>query len=137
MSKIVYLAGPIQGRSDADCIVWREDFTTLWAERGHGVLNPMLRDYRAFEDMEDYILAAQIVTEDLADIFNSDGLIVYFDRPSVGTSMEIVYARAANKPIVVVNASGKVVSPWLLHHSNKIVFFLADAADALEELIND
>lgn len=135
MNKTIYLAGPIQGRSDVECIHWRNVFTEIWKQRGYDVLNPMTRDYRPFEHIEDRILARQIVEEDLKDISMSDGLVVFFDMPSVGTSMEIVYANMMGKPIVVVNASGKVVSPWLLHHTTAIVSSLKEAANYLEGMI--
>ena len=48
--KRVYLAGPIHGRTDEDCMDWRESARVLLYADGAanrlGVLDPMRRDYR-------------------------------------------------------------------------------------------
>lgn len=108
----LYLAGPINGRSDSDCKDWREMVTLSWPGK---VLDPMRRDYRGRE-LEPGI-AAEIVAGDFEDIQNSDGLLVMFDKPSVGTAMEVFYAFwHLKKPVFVINASEKPLSPWLIHH---------------------
>lgn len=76
-----YLCGPINGRSDDDCKGWRE-----WVkERLPNCVDPMDRDYRGRE-LEPGI-AKVIVETDKADILGCDAMIVYFDKPSVGTVM--------------------------------------------------
>jgi len=123
----VYLAGPINGRSDADCMDWRrEAFRRLEC----GTFDPMVRDYRGRE-LEPGI-AAEIVELDKKDIDNCDLLLVYFDKPSVGTSMEVFYAWERRKEVVVVNASGKALSPWMIYHST----YQVDSLDQAIDLIN-
>jgi nucleoside 2-deoxyribosyltransferase len=113
---VLYLAGPINGRDDFDCKVWRDLVTMKWVGK---TLDPMRRDYRSVTLGPE--VAAEIVAGDLLDIRNSDALLVYFDQPSVGTSMEIFYAEhVLKKPVFIVNVSRKPVSPWLLHHSTVI-----------------
>lgn len=129
MKNPIYLCGPIQGRSDDECVVWRKEFQKKWAKLGYDVLDPMRRDYRNIEHLESRKIAAEIVAYDLEDINNSVGLVVYFDRPSVGTSMEIFYAASIRLPVVVINVSKQPLSPWLLHHSTDIVHDI-DAAVA-------
>jgi nucleoside 2-deoxyribosyltransferase len=82
-------------------------------------------------------MASIIVNKDLADLSNSDGVIVYFDKPSVGTSMEVFFAHAdLGIPVVVVNKSGKAVSPWLSYHSNLVVDDLSAGVAALSAIID-
>ena len=112
--KTLYLCGPINGRTDADATNWREYAKRLWPWQ---CLDPMRRDYRGRE-LEDGI-AAEIVAGDIEDIKASDAVLVFFDKPSVGTSMEVFYAKhVLSKPVVVIDASDKPLSPWLIHHSD-------------------
>lgn len=117
----VYLCGPINGRSDDDCKGWRE----YVKERLPDTRDPMDRDYRGRE-LEPGI-AAEIVMNDKSDVLESDVLLVYYDKPSVGTSMEILYAYERDKHIVLVDRSDKPLSPWLIHHCDVIVKSLDEA----------
>ena len=122
---IVYLCGPINGRSDDDCTGWRE----YVKERLDATLDPMRRDYRGRE-LEPRI-AAEIVDGDTSDISVSDIILVYYDKPSVGTSMEVRMAKAEMcKRIVLVNKSSSPLSPWLVHHCDEIYTSLDDAIEA-------
>lgn len=123
MKKIVYLCGPINGRSDDDCKGWRE----VAKEHLLSTLDPMDRDYRGRE-LEAGI-AREIVENDKKDIENSDILLVYYDKPSVGTSMEILFAYELGCRIILVNKSDKPLSPWLLYHCHKIYDSLEDAIE--------
>jgi nucleoside 2-deoxyribosyltransferase len=132
--KTVYLAGPINGCSDAECNDWREKAKTLLTP-DMDVLNPMVRDYRGQETES----TDEIVEGDKKDIDISDALLVFFDRPSVGTAMEMLYAWERKKKIVVVNASKSdngSLSPWLAYHSsNNIVGSVAEGVKRLRELL--
>ena len=90
----------------------------------------MDRDYRGRE-LEQHI-ADEIVEQDKADIESSDTVLVYFDRPSVGTAMEIYFAKMLRKFIVVVDVSGAPLSPWLVYHSDRIVKTLDEAIELLK-----
>ena len=61
-------------------------------------LDPMRRDYRGRE-ME---CVEEIVEGDKLDIDISTHILVIYDRPSVGTSMEVLYAWERKKPVIVV-----------------------------------
>lgn len=114
MTKTLYLCGPINGRTTEDATEWRELVKLYWPGQ---TLDPMRRDYRGRETEPG--IAARIVAGDIEDIQNSDAILVFFDKPSVGTAMEVFYAKhSLKKPVVVVNASGKPLSPWMLHHSD-------------------
>lgn len=119
----IYLCGPINGRDDNSAKGWREIVKRLW--RGK-FIDPMERDYRGVE--ADNAVAAEIVAGDLAGIDASDYVIAYYDKPSVGTSMEIFYAKhCAKKPVIVIDASNAPLSPWLIHHSDSVVYHIATA----------
>ncbi len=123
----VYLAGPINGCSDTECKDWR---ALAKAEIGeHAVFDPMVRDYRGRE-LEPGI-AKVIVEQDKLDIYLSSAVLVYFDRPSVGTAMEVQHAWQIGKPVFVANASGKQPSPWLVYHSRCILPDLMQALSAV------
>lgn len=124
--KRLYLCGPINGRSDDDCTGWREQVKALWPGE---CVDPMRRDYRGRE-LEPGI-AAEIVAGDIEDIDGCDALLVYFDRPSVGTSMEVFYAHREGKRIVVIDKSDKPLSPWLSYHSHDVVKNISSAISLL------
>jgi hypothetical protein len=123
----VYLAGPISGRSDAECRDWR---SYAAAHLFCLIADPMARDYRGRE--QEPGVAAEIVEGDKADITACVAVLVHFDRPSVGTSMEVLFAWTIGKYVVIANVSGAPLSPWLLYHSHAQTTSLADAV----ELVN-
>lgn len=114
----IYLCGPILGRTDEDCIDWRARATTLLEPLD--TLNPIRRDYRGKENNPEII--HKIVEDDEDDIRNSAALLVMYDKPSIGTSMEIRMAfKEVKIPVFVVDISGQPRSPWLVYHST--IFF--------------
>lgn len=122
----VYLCGPINGCTDEECRNWREYVKAKLPD----TLDPMRRDYRGHEDQS----VDQIVELDKIDISKCDALIVNYDRPSVGTSMEIIYAWERGKFIVLVHTVGVSLSPWLHYHSHAIVTSFDDAITILKNL---
>lgn len=124
--KTLYLCGPINGCTDEECKDWRELAKTAW---DGATIDPMRRDYSGKEDQS----VNEIVELDKIDVMNSDALLVNYDRPSVGTSMEILYAFERGKLVVVVAREGERISPWLRYHSHKICNSFADAFKFLTE----
>lgn len=114
----IYLAGPINGCTDAQANDWRTEAKKSLPDH----LDPMARDYRGKEAES----VNEIVEGDKADIDSCDAVLVWFERPSVGTSMEVLYAWERKKPVVAVNKSGKPIGPWLAYHST-VVDSLEDA----------
>lgn len=113
-NKLIYLAGAIAGRSDADCNTWRQTVTRLW---GGQTLDPMRRDGRGRELQEGS--TKEIVEGDKADIMACDAVLVWYEAPSVGTSMEILFAWEQHKPLVLMNISGQpdhMLSYWIRYH---------------------
>jgi hypothetical protein len=77
-------------------------------------------------------MAGQIVSADEEDIRNSSALLAYFDRPSVGSAMEIRMASVELQiPVYTIDVSGAPRSPWLVCHTWK--FF--DSLEAACEFI--
>lgn len=129
--KTIYLCGPINGRPDSECRDWRETVKKRWDGE---CLDPMRRDYRGRE--QEPGIAAHIVAGDIADIEACDAVLVYFDKPSVGTSMEVLLAHQMGKPIVIIDASEKPLSPWLTHHASSITKHLSVALACLNMALN-
>ena len=118
----IYLAGPIFQMGDHDCIDWRKEAKRIL--NGAEVFDPMDRDYRG-STTENY---RRIVEEDKAFIDKCDVLLVNHLKPSVGTSMEVLYAWERKKKIVIISKSYDI-SPWLLYHSTKIFNSLSESID--------
>lgn len=145
----VYLCGPINGRTDADAMNWREAIKRMiergesdnypderpLAELGVRTLDPMRRDYRGRENEPG--IADEIVELDLLDVARVDALIVYYDKPSVGTSMEVFHAWRQGKFVVLVDHSGRPLSPWLAYHTHRVVPSLWDAVRELRVRVED
>lgn len=124
----LYLAGPIMNCSDSECRDWRDWVTENWEGK---TLDPMRRDYRGIEDEN----VNEIVDGDKDDILNSDIIIVAYTKPSVGTSMEILFAWDNATPIILVNRSGSnKLSPWLQYHADFIVKHFDEALEIARTL---
>ena len=125
MKRLVYLAGPINGCTDAECKGWREYVKAYLGEEN--TLDPMRRDYRG-KEME---CIDEIVEGDKKDIDMCTHILVNYDRPSVGTAMEILYAWERKKHIIVVSPLGTKLSPWLIYHSSKVCNSFREAIEIL------
>lgn len=110
----IYLAGPINGCTDQEASDWRQ--ASIQALHSYECFDPMVRDYRGREDEA----VNEIVEYDKADIDQCEFLLVNYAKPSVGTSMEILYAWERHKWIFIVAAPGTPLSPWLRYHSHYI-----------------
>lgn len=119
----VYLGGPIHGRTDAECRDWREEARRLLV--GHEAVDPMRRDYRGREGE----CFREVVEGDKADIASCDVLLMHCPRPSVGTSMEILYGWERGKRVVAV--APEVTSPWLCYHAEAVFPSLVEAVEYL------
>lgn len=124
----VYLAGPINGCTDDQATTWRE-----WFKFGgmlgatFGFVDPMARDYRG-KEAENY---REIVDLDKRDIRGVDAVVVMYVTPSVGTAMEVFYAWTLGIPVIVIDESGKPLSPWMRYHASAVVTSKEEAAKKL------
>jgi len=129
---VCYLAGPINDCTDEECKDWRERMKKAMPDVNF--LDPMRRDYRDLETEETCI---EIVENDKIDIDECDVILVYHDRPSVGTSMEILYAFERGIYVLTVACTGKPLSPWIRYHSSTIVGTLEEAIEIIGNLSAD
>jgi nucleoside 2-deoxyribosyltransferase len=124
----VYLAGPINGRTDDEAHGWRDEFMEKLPQ--YEYLDPMVRDYRGRED----VAYAEIVELDKADILTADAIVAYCWQPSWGTAMELLFAWENGIPVIVVVPADVRVSPWLRYHSYRVVPSLYGASKILAQL---
>lgn len=129
---LIYLGGPINGCSDSEANDWRTEAKALLEERGYGWIDPMDRDYRGRE-MEPGI-AAEIVENDKGDIDCAAALLMNCPKPSVGTSMEILYGYSKGLPVVAVLPNDSEPSPWIVYHATRCDT-IEQAVDKLVELV--
>lgn len=119
-----YLCGAINGCTDDEAHNWRNDLLEIFPY----AINPMVRDYRD-KELTNY---REIVDLDKRDVRNCSCVVVNYVKPSVGTSMEVLYAWQLGKPIIVWCAPDVRLSPWLIYHSTCIVHTLEDVAHKVE-----
>jgi nucleoside 2-deoxyribosyltransferase len=126
----IYLSGPIFQCSDTECRDWRE-----FAKRHlfYDTCDPMDRDYRGREESDVY-LPREIVEVDKHDIDGCDVILVNYSKPSVGTSMEILYGWERGKIIVLVSALDSLLSPWLRYHAHYRHHLLRHAVDHINRM---
>ena len=138
----IYLSGPIALCDDYECKNWRNYLKEKYAGQ-FKFLDPMRRDYRHLDTMENistFEEQKKIVSLDKVDIERCDSIIVWTGAPfpSVGTSMEVIYAYERGKLVVTVNPyENTVLSPWLYFHSHKVVNTLDDGMAAILERLSD
>jgi nucleoside 2-deoxyribosyltransferase len=122
----IYLAGPINGKTDDECKLWRKAAREAIEMAGHEVSDPMDRDYRGVENH----FVDEIVLSDKQAIDSCDALLVNASKPSWGTAMEVMYGHTQGKPVASF-CEPHPVSPWLSFHST-VVF--REAGDAVRWL---
>lgn len=130
----IYLSGPISGCSLEEMTAWRHTVRAAWPGR---VIDPAKRDFRSVREWSQ-AAAKALVTADIAEIGLADGVLVYYTKPTVGTMMEMVYARNMGKPVVVWNASpypSDGLSPWIIYHADRIERTSARSLYALATLL--
>lgn len=122
--KTVYLSGPIMLEHEGHARQWRLQARELLRDHFR-MLDPMRR---SFKDRE-VDSTNEIVDFDLKDVRDADILLVNYERPSIGTSMEVFYAAHNLGKFVVCFSPHKFkdCSPWMVRFSTKIVPTLEDA----------
>ncbi len=124
--KTIYLSGPIMDEHAGVAREWREAAKRLLGDEFR-LLDPMRRK---FVDRE-VDSSNEIVEFDLQDVRDADLILVNYNKPSVGTSMEVFYA-AHNLGKFIVAFSPfefRDCSPWMVRFCTKILPDLEQAAD--------
>lgn len=128
-AKRIYLSGPIMDCSDNEHETWRMRAKQRLAGR-FVLLDPMRRSFRDHEIDS----ANEIVEFDLQDVRDADILLVNYNKPSIGTSMEVFYA-AHDLGKFVIGFSPfpfQDMSPWMVRYCTKILPDLESALDYIE-----
>lgn len=113
MQKSVYLAGPITGQSFTDATDWRDQAMQVFESAGVQAFSPLraktyLQQEHSIGDCyNDTVMSSQrgIFARDSYDCMNCDLVFVNLlgaERVSIGTVMEIAWAWAFRKPVVLV-----------------------------------
>lgn len=116
---LVYLAGPISGQSYDAATNWRADAMSMLGSVGIVGLSPLRG--KEFLSNEDYIegtyehnhlgTAKGITTRDRLDVRNCDVVLMNLvgaKKVSIGTMIEVGWADAFGKPIVLVMENGNL-----------------------------
>ena len=116
--KKIYLSGPIMDECPRAAATWRERATLALSEE-FILLDPMRRD---FKDRE-VDSANEIIEFDLQDVRDADILLVNYNKPSIGTAMEVFFAaHDLGKFIVAFSPfSFQECSPWMVRYCTKIL----------------
>lgn len=115
----IYLCGPINGCTDAECNDWRTEAKKHFKE----TIDPMRRDYRGREAE----CLNEIVELDKDDVIECDAVLANCPKPSVGTSMEVFFAWMEGKHVVSIVPDKANASPWLIYHSSVVVETMREA----------
>ena len=126
----IYLCGPIMDEHEGHARAWREQAKKDLSD-DFLLLDPMRRN---FKDRE-VDSANEIVEFDLQDVRDADILLVNYNKPSIGTAMEVFYAaHDLGKFIVAFSPfSFQECSPWMVRYCTKILPSLESAATYLRE----
>ena len=125
----IYLSGPIMDEHEGSAREWREIGKRLLGDKFF-LLDPMRRN---FKDRE-VDSANEIVRFDLQDVEDADLLLVNYNKPSIGTSMEVFHASHNLGKFVVAFSpfSFKDSSPWMVKYCTKILPTLEGACDYIK-----
>ena len=127
--KTIYLSGPIMDEHAGTAREWREAAGQLLSKEFR-LLDPMRRK---FVDRQ-VDSANEIVEFDLQDVRTADILLVNYNKPSIGTSMEVFYAAHDLGKFVVAFSpfEYKDCSPWMARYCTKILGSLEEAAHYID-----
>jgi nucleoside 2-deoxyribosyltransferase len=128
--KKIYLSGPIMDEEHTAAHTWRQVARERLSDR-FVLLDPMRR---SFKDRE-VDSANEIVEFDLQDVRDADILLVNYNKPSIGTAMEVFYAaHDLGKFIVAFSPfTFKDCSPWMVRYCTKILPTLETAVEYIRE----
>ena len=78
--------------------------------------------------------ANEIVEFDLQDVRDADIILVNYNKPSIGTSMEVFYAAHDEGKFVVTFSPFEFenCSPWMVRYSTKILPSLEEACEYIK-----
>jgi nucleoside 2-deoxyribosyltransferase len=146
----VYLAGPITGCSYNECTDWRQSIRDAVGPHIQ-TFSPMrgkerLKEKEAGSVIKDHYTDSALTTvkgintRDHNDVKRADALFVNLlgaKRVSIGTVMEIAWARAYSKPIICIMEEDNIHHHSMLNYScGYIVDTLAEGVEILNVLLS-
>jgi nucleoside 2-deoxyribosyltransferase len=143
----VYLAGPIQGQTYDSAANWRKFCTTSLKDNGINGYSPMrgkvyLSKIDKLDDSYSNFTMSSINginVRDFNDVRTSDAILVNFlgcgDKVSIGTVMEIAWARAFHIPIIIVMEQENVHNHGMLTFGNIVVDNIEDGLAAIYQIL--
>jgi nucleoside 2-deoxyribosyltransferase len=131
--KSIYLAGRINGFTLQDANSWRSEVESKL--NGIAKCRNPLRGKQ--EKLRYEYTDGEIVVRDKTDIRNSDIILAYLPErgigPTVGTTMEIMFAYTLGKPILFIGDWAKD-DIWMRYHVTKIFSTLDDAIEDIKAM---
>lgn len=143
----VYLAGPITGQHYSEATVWRYNAESLLTGVGIKAYSPMrgkayLSNEDKLEDTYSNFTMSSITginVRDYNDVKTADALLVNFigcgKRISIGTVMEIAWARAHQIPVVIVMEKDNVHQHGMLTFGNIVVEDLETGVECIKQIL--
>lgn len=143
----VYLAGPITGQAYGETVNWREKAKSLLGTRGIVGYSPMRgkaylsKEEKIQDSYSDFTMSSitGINVRDYNDVKTADAVLVNFlgcgSRVSIGTVMEIAWARCMQIPIVIVMEKDNVHEHGMLTFGNIVVSTMQEGIDAISQLL--
>lgn len=139
----VYLAGPITGQSFQQTTNWRNETKEFLSQHSITGISPLRgKEYLKKEDSikdnyPNHIMSSitGINVRDYNDVKTADALLVNFldsnDKISIGTIMEIAWARAFQIPIVIVMEENNPHNHGMLTFGNLVVNTLEEGMELI------
>ena len=145
----VYLAGPIAGYSYGEINDWRVSVKDELKNHGIDGYSPMrgkeyLSDEKILKDPynEKSRRSAEITTginvRDYNDCKTADAILVNFlgsNKISIGTCMEVAWARAFQIPLVMIMEKDNIHSHCMLTFGNIIVSDIQEGVDTIIQIL--
>ena len=143
----VYLAGPISGHNYDGVTGWREEVKQALSNYNIAGYSPMRgKAYLSKEDeiadsYSDHTMSSinGINVRDFNDTKTADAILVNFlgcgNRVSIGTVMEIAWARAFQIPIVIIMEEDNIHRHGMLTFGNIVVPTIAEGVSAIKQLL--
>lgn len=140
MKYSVYLAGPISGKSYDESINWRNKVIEELNDFNVSCLSPM-RCKECLKYGRNSVITSSrgVITRDRWDCTRCDILLVNLlgaDKVSIGTVMEIAWADANRKPIILIMEEDNVHDHIMIQEcAGFVVSTLEDGIDVIKSII--
>lgn len=146
MNKKIYLAGPITGYSYGNVTEWREGTKKRLEECGLLVYSPMRgkaylsKEDRVKDSYADHTMSSinGINVRDYNDVKTSGAILVNLvgsTRVSIGTVMEIAWARAFQIPVVIIMDKSNIHDHGMLTFGNIVVQTIEEGESAIKQIV--